>query len=326
MVGDALGATVEGSDPTWLAKMLNGIPLLAPAEREMTRAVFGIVTGLEVEPGSAHYTDDTQMMIGVAESLIDHPDFDGAHMAARFAHNFEAHRGYGPGAHALLMELRKGEPWDEVAGRLFGGMGSFGNGGAMRVAPVGALFHDDSERVRTIADAQARITHAHPLGREGAVWQAEAVAAALRFDPENDDFDPYAFVAEVLEHAGPRSPEFAEAEKLLDDLINDLPYPEMIGEVIGNGIEAHLSVPAAIYAFVSHWDSFAEAVLFAIRIGGDTDTIGAMTGAIAGALHGADAIPPNWLEAAENGFQGKDYIRSLADSLFETWKLNRRDG
>lgn len=292
----------------------------------MTRAVFGIVTGLSVDPESARYTDDTQMMIGVAESLIEHPDFDGAHMASRFADNFEVHRGYGPGAHALLLELRKGEPWDDVASRLFGGQGSFGNGGAMRVAPVGALYHNDPGRIRAVADAQAKITHAHLLGREGAILQAQAVAAALRFDPEEDDLDPYRFVAEVFRESEIQSPEFREAADLLDDLLNDLPYPEMIGEVVGNGIEAHKSVPAALYSFVTHWDSFAEAVLFAIRIGGDTDTIGAMTGAIAGALLGADAIPPNWLDAVENGFHGRDYIRALADTLFETWKMNRRKG
>jgi poly(ADP-ribose) glycohydrolase ARH3 len=325
MVGDALGAPIEGADAGWVNKTLDSLPELAPHERELAVAVYGMVTGHEVERGSAFYTDDTQMMIGVAESLIEHPAFDGAHMASRFAENFQVHRGYGPGAHALLLELRKGEPWDDVAGRLFGGQGSFGNGGAMRVAPVGALYHDNPARLRRVAEAQAHITHAHVLGAQGAVWQAAAVAAALRFDPENTDFDPAAFLDSVLETVGPLEPWYADAARDIRNLLDTCPPAAEVADVLGNGIEAHLSVPAALYAFLAHWDSFAEAVLFAVRMGGDTDTIGAMTGAIAGALHGEDAIPPNWLTAVENGVQGRDYVRELSVVLYETWRVRAAD-
>jgi len=95
-------------------------------------------------------------------------------------------------------------------------------------------------------------------------------------------------------------------------------------ETLGNGIEAHLSVPAAVYAFTAHYDSFSEAVRFAIHLGGDTDTIAAMTGAIAGALHGASGIPPNWREAMEDSDLGRDYVLTLADRLFDVWRGQRR--
>jgi poly(ADP-ribose) glycohydrolase ARH3 len=98
------------------------------------------------------------------------------------------------------------------------------------------------------------------------------------------------------------------------------PLPEEVAETLGNGIEAQLSVPTALYAFTAHYDSFAQAVLYAVRLGGDTDTIGAMTGAIAGAFHGASAIPPNWLDALENGPQGRDYVTALADNLYDRWR------
>jgi poly(ADP-ribose) glycohydrolase ARH3 len=102
------------------------------------------------------------------------------------------------------------------------------------------------------------------------------------------------------------------------------PPGKTVVEVLGNGIEAHESVPAAIYSFLAHPDSFEEAVVFAVRLGGDADTIGAMTGAIVGAYHGASAIPERWLAALENGPKGRDYVRDLADRLFATWQQQQR--
>ena len=81
---------------------------------------------------------------------------------------------------------------------------------------------------------------------------------------------------------------------------------------LGNGIEAFNSVPAAIYAFLVS-SSFRESILYSIRLGGDTDTIAAMCGAIAGAFWGAESIPPHWKEQLEQ----RDYIENLAHQLFE---------
>jgi poly(ADP-ribose) glycohydrolase ARH3 len=57
-----------------------------------------------------------------------------------------------------------------------------------------------------------------------------------------------------------------------------------------------------------------------VNLGGDTDTIGAMAGAAAGALHGVEGIPGEWMEALENGEKGRDYVRHLAEALWETWR------
>ncbi len=128
-------------------------------------------------------TDDTQMMIGVAESLIACGGFDGADMARRFVENYEPHRGYGAGAHQVLQALRDGCPWDRAATIVLP-QGSFGNGAAMRVAPVGLLYHQNSVELRRVAELSASITHAHPLGKEGRALQANAAALAARSDPD----------------------------------------------------------------------------------------------------------------------------------------------
>jgi poly(ADP-ribose) glycohydrolase ARH3 len=76
-------------------------------------------------------------------------------------------------------------------------------------------------------------------------------------------------------------------------------------------------VPTAIYSFLSHPSSFEEAVIYAISLAGDTDTIGAMTGAISGAYLGIEAIPSKWQERLEN----REYITELANRL---WRIKTR--
>jgi poly(ADP-ribose) glycohydrolase ARH3 len=86
---------------------------------------------------------------------------------------------------------------------------------------------------------------------------------------------------------------------------------------IGNDVRAHHSVPAAICAFLLHADSFTDALTFAVMLGGDTDTIGSMTGAIAGALHGLQAIPEPWLSGLQDQGKDADYVVCLAHRLCE---------
>ena len=314
MVGDALGAPVEGVDCDRIAELLGEIETLPAPEAELRRAVLGLIAGAELPPGAARYTDDTQMTIGLAESLIACGGFDGADLARRFSENFEPHRGYGPGAALLMVEFRRGAPWDEPAGKLFRGQGSFGNGAAMRAAPVGLFARRDAYRMRHLAENTAKVTHTHPLGVAGCVLQSAAVAVASRSEP-GEDFDPLAFL-DAVEESAPALPDaygasLADVRRLLRD-----PRPiREVAEILDTGVEAHESVPAALYAFASHPHSFEAAVAYAVRLGGDADTIGAMCGAVAGAFHGAAAIPAKWTDALENGPRGRDYILDLADRL-----------
>src|SRR4030042_200083 len=114
------------------------------------------------------YTDDTHMMIGMAESLVQKEGFDGEHMARVFIRNYEIEpwRGYGPGPPTVFRMIRDGEPWDKAAEKLYHG-GSYGNGSAMRIAPVGGFYQDDLSMLKEGAYRSRRIHHNHELGREG---------------------------------------------------------------------------------------------------------------------------------------------------------------
>lgn len=286
-VGDALGAPFESNPVVSVAQL---------------RAVLEGHDPLR-------YTDDTAMTIALARSLLDRRCFDGAHLASMFAEQYRAEpwRGYGAGPPQVFRMLEAGVDWDEAAKRLFGGEGSLGNGGAMRVAPAALAVFPDLDRTAELARDTARVTHAHELGMEGAVTQACALSLLLQ---DVGSEGAQAVVTALRPQV--RSPALRER---LDRLISLLPDsdPEEVVARLGNGISALEAVPAALAACLLHLDSFRDAVCFAISLGGDTDTLAAMAGALAGAHHGESGVPVAWLERTE-GVVG---LRELADGLLE---------
>ena len=118
------------------------------------------------------------MAQAIVEVLDRHGGIDRAELAGLFAGRYQAdpYRGYGLSVRRVLDRIAEGIPWEVASREVFGGTGSMGNGGAMRVAPLGAYFADDLDDVVEHAGASAEVTHAHPEGRAGAI--ATAVAAA----------------------------------------------------------------------------------------------------------------------------------------------------
>ncbi len=288
-IGDGLGAWREGR------RIANKEDIASLAERVEELA----------------YTDDTHMTIGVVESMIQSRGFDGEHMAQTFIKNYEAEpwRGYGPGPPRVFRMIKRGEPWDSAASKIYRG-GSFGNGSAMRVAPVGLLYSNNPAKLREIAYKSSSITHSHESGKEGAALQAYAVALALN-TPSDEEIDREAFLLKLQN--------FAQTQLYKEKIANT---KELLGEqdrarvvaVLGNGIEALNSVPTAIYCFLKQPKSYKDSVIYAISLGGDTDTIASMAGAISGAYLGIEAIPQEWRLKLEN----KAYIEDLAGKLWQT--------
>ncbi len=258
------------------------------------------------------YTDDTAMAIGVAESLIKRRSIDQEHLGETFSDNFdrEPWRGYASGPPTIFAVVRqRAIAYTEAARGLFGGGGSFGNGAAMRIVPVGLFFHR-SPQLYDRACGSAQVTHAHPVGMDGAAIQALAVAKATRLDPEEGfRFEP--FIRDLIEAA--RTDEIREKISLVEQIIlEDLP-PETAARRLGRSVAVHESMPFAVYSFLRHPGSFEECVFCAIMNGGDRDTLGAMAGAISGAYLGVTAIPTAWQEKLEN----LSYIEDLASTLVE---------
>jgi poly(ADP-ribose) glycohydrolase ARH3 len=275
------------------------------------------------------YTDDTELMIGVAESLITNEGLiDQRHMLQRFIENFDRKRGYGFGTTQILHQVAQGGSFEVIAKTMFG-EGSFGNGAAMHIAPVSLVYYDTSAKLYDAVVKSSEITHAHTLGIDGALLQAHAIAIALRSNPTVTPLDKTEFIAElygIVKHDLYKQ----KLDKISGFLDENGDYQLIIDE-LGNTVEAYNSVPVAIYSFLKNSQDFEDAVTYAVCLGGDTDTIGAMTGAISGAYLGVEAIPERWLNCLEN----KDYILKLAERLFSLkydenkrgspgWDLNPR--
>jgi len=259
------------------------------------------------------YTDDTHMMIGVAESLIENKGFDGEHMASTFIKNYEAEpwRGYGPGPPRIFRLIKQGESWDKAAEKLYSG-GSFGNGSAMRVAPIGCFYSDNPTLLREIAYKSSKLTHSHELGMEGAALQAYATSLGIK---SKGSLDRDAFLGELESFV--KADIYKRKLKKIKELLRVNADRTTVIKELGNGIEAFNSVPTAIYSFLAN-PSFEEALVYAVSLGGDADTIGAMTGAIAGAYWGIEAIPERWRDRLENG----KFIEKLAERL---WQIKKQE-
>jgi len=289
-VGDALGSPYEGLP----ADLIRDI---GPAKRLVTNP----------ENKKLFYTDDTEMMIGVAETLVVHQRMDSEYLASRFAENFHPERGYGAGAHQQIVMLQDGHHFSECLYKVFPD-GSYGNGAAMRVAPVGLMFCHDIDRLLKESELSARVTHAHELGIEGANLIALAIAAVLKMDR----FDRVAFFDLLIPHC--RTEEFLWQMQTLRELERDALV------TFGNSLEAHRSVVTAIQIFVDNPNDYTEVMRSAIGMGNDVDTLCAISGAISGAYLGVDAIPKPLIERLENTANGRDRIIELANQLYDLWQ------
>lgn len=306
--GDALGMPVEG----WpLQEIREHFSHQGGQVRDMEEARLGAGT----------YTDDTEMALALGEALLEAPagsadgKLDLDRVAACFAGAFDPARGYGANAGRILAAVRAGAPWRQAVSQAQLPGGSWANGAAMRVAPVALAFYPAPASAARAAEGQAEVTgHSHPVARAGARLQALAVLAALRRGSDGAGLDPHGFLGELRERCPGLPQEHEEALEWIEAGLDARPSQAV--RSLGVGGRASESVPAALWAFLSCPDDPEEEIVRAVSLGGDADSIGAMTGALAGAYHGAAALPARWLDALEDGPRGRSYAVDLADRLY----------
>ncbi|KAG6929160.1 ADP-ribosylhydrolase like 2, partial [Chelydra serpentina] len=335
LLGDCLGATFEGRDVVALPELLRYLRGLEPPGR----------AGGSAEEADGRetlcYTDDTAMARCVVRSLLAKGEFDEVDMARRFAeeHKKEPDRGYGMAVVKVFKKLLSPKCSDvfEPARVQFNGKGSYGNGGAMRVAGI-SLIYPDVQDVKKFAKLSAELTHANSLGYNGAILQALAVHLALQGELSRESF-----LEQLIGHmedveaddkslADARAMGFEELpfsrrlKKIKEflELSTTVPKSDVLLE-LGNGIAALESVPTAIYSFLrsmksdpdipDHYNNLQRVIIYCISLGGDTDTIATMAGAIAGAYYGEEQVPLCWEQSCE-AFQE---TQILANSLHELY-------
>ncbi len=258
-LGDALGLPIEVQEMPPRGDWLDDLTGVKP-----------LIVG-----GVAVYSDDTEMMLILAESIVENCGFnpyDFALRMARKARTWDPIRNYGIAVSEVVEAVRKGIDWRVAARRVWGGQGSYGNGAAVRVPPV-PLFYELRDSVELMASAQAMVTHTHPLGVEAARLLAIAIHLLMRGMDVSQL--PSTLAREtVLE-------EYRERLEIIDELLGS--KPERVVRVLGNRSIAYESLPAAVYAVTAAEGDLARSIGYALSMGGDADSIAAMAAAMAAA-------------------------------------------
>ncbi|KAM3833893.1 ADP-ribosylhydrolase ARH3-like [Diretmus argenteus] len=231
VLGDCIGGEFEGAEEVPMENVLRHLSSLDDDTKG---------------DGILEYSDDTAMSRCVVQSLLTRAGFDEQDMARRFAKEYSVSpgRGYGSGVIQVLKKLSSPQLSDvfQPARDQFNGRGSFGNGGAMRVAPFALAFPDYTDVKRDLMD---------------------------------------------------------RSKVSIEEVISEL----------GNGIAALHSVPTAIFCVLyclqpreslpANYGGLERTMAYSLALGGDTDTIACMAGAIAGAHYGIEAIPQAWIKSCE---------------------------
>ncbi|MFY1701510.1 ADP-ribosylglycohydrolase family protein [Micromonospora sp. WMMA1923] len=249
-------------------------------------------------PPPWQWTDDTEMACSVVAELAESGRIDPDRLARVFAERCEPYRGYGPGAVTVLRLIRTGTPWPVAAAAAFDGQGSWGNGAAMRVGPLGAYFADSTSRAAAQARVSAEVTHAHPEGIAGAV--AVAVAAA-RARLDGDRPTPARLLAAVAAALDPTTRVHHGVRRAVPLL--GRPVAEAAA-VLGNGarVTAPDTVPFTCWVAATFLDDYPAAIRSCVEAGGDVDTTAAIVGAVVAGYTGVGTpggVPTEWVAHRE---------------------------
>jgi len=288
-LGDSLGFVVEAASPAEAAEYVRA---------ELRRGLAGARARSPFVPGQ--YSDDTQLARELLLSIRESRGFDPAAFAARLAHLFAEGRavGAGPGCRGAAERLAAGTPWERA-----GAPPPYaGNGAATRAGPLGALYAGDAPRLVAIARDQALVTHRDRRALAGAVAIAGAVALAARPGP----VVPWALLEELRAWVLPIDESVADAVAGLEDWLEEGPARAAArlvrisgpGARHGAGVSSFVvpSVAWSLYAFLRSPDDGWETLCTAIEVGGDTDTMAAMAGAMSGARLGPECWPEPLLD------------------------------
>jgi ADP-ribosylglycohydrolase len=192
----------------------------------------------------------------------------------------------------------EGVEWRVTSRDAFSGQGSLGNGSAMRVAPVGAWFADDLDRVAKEARASAMVTHMHSEGVAGAIAIAVAAAMAWRLR-ENHSTDA---AVEFFNEVHNRTPDGETRRGIAHAFqVRLFEAPGAAARVLGNGsgVTCPDTVPFAVWAAAKYLSNYREAIAATASVGGDVDTNCAIVGGIVALSSGGESLPEDWIQQIE---------------------------
>jgi ADP-ribosyl-[dinitrogen reductase] hydrolase len=278
-VGDALGTTLEFSERDE-----------HPRHTEMTGG-----GPFRLKPGQ--WTDDTSMALALAESLIAHPYLDARDLMDRFTAWWRNGEYSCTGTcfdigmatrDALARYLKSGDPFAGSTDPY-----SAGNGSLMRLAPVALRALHDPAAARHLAVQQSRTTHAALQAVEACALLVDLLVGAIHGVPK----------AKLL------APRAWDGDAVIATVAKGSWRGRPRSKVRSSGYVVH-TLEAALWA-VEQTESFEDALVLAVNLADDADSVGAVTGQLAGALYGMSGIPARWLER----LAWRERIVETADAL-----------
>lgn len=276
------------------------------------------------------FTDDTQLTLHTAQALIQGRGFN--------IHNFveeyikwldDPPIGAGYGCITAARKLKYGIPWKEAASN------SGGNGTTMRIAPIGLFYNKDIKALKSAAIKSSIITHSHPAASAGAVVVARAIAFLIEKDTETGfDIDDF-FKKIIFSISGSKDKIWEEFIEILNKVQSNLNMTiesglirfSQIGVKSPYFIEQYLgrafvhpytlsTVACAIFVFLKRLNSFKECIYELSTAGGDSDTIGAIGGSLAGTYFGMNKIPEHLIKLVKNNKK----ILKISENLYNSFK------
>jgi ADP-ribosyl-[dinitrogen reductase] hydrolase len=259
----------------------------------------------QMEPGripAGTFTDDTEMALALADSLLAHLPLDPADLAQRFTAWYLA----GPddvGIHTgkVLSRIAAGVPWEqavETVQRLR--PDSAGNGSVMRCWPLALAHWDEPRQLLVDSQLQSRVTHPHPECQSGSAFVNLTIYALLQGATAREA------VATTLEMAAVMRP--------LKAVIRQAPERQR-DELLNSGWVRH-TLESAVWGLLTS-GSFEEAVVQVINLGQDADTAGTVVGALAGASYGLHAIPARWRKELRGEWPLRSGVRWIESDLID---------
>lgn len=298
-IGDALGAPAEFS------KFGSFEPIM------------GYRDGGPFNLKAGQWTDDTSQALCLAESILSDGGFSQTDFLNRMVDWWS--QGYNSSTNECFdigMGTAKALRSYSVFGKVPINVNSGGNGNIMRLAPVAIAYHRDSDKAQEIANLSSLTTHGHV----SALICADFLSVMLRTyiageDKEGDFTYSEADTARLKKIVGSNKQDKVLCVETLDKIADSVVSEEEEWHNV-SGFSTD-TLCAALFCFFNT-DSFAECVLTAVNLGGDTDSVGAVAGQIAGAYYGLSEIPERFII----GLQDSDRFLNLAERLFDLYGSN----
>jgi ADP-ribosylglycohydrolase len=259
-------------------------------------------------------SDDTEHTVFVAQALLVHPnnsDLFGKHLAWSLRWWLLAlPAGVGLATGRAIIKLWLGFNAKNS------GVYSAGNGTAMRVAPIGAFFANQPDLLTDYVTASTRITHTDPKALIGAKAIAEITAWIWRENlSEKPALSEFIAILRQVDNEGEWQTLVMRIEQGLQQNLSVQQFADLMG--LEQGITGYIyhTVPMVLYAWYTHFADYPQTLTSLLNCGGDTDTTGAIVGALAGSVTGEQGIPASWINAILEYPRSVGFLRRLADNL-----------